>query len=429
MLNREQTRATALRSKSKRLALDYDAAREREGRAKALLDELLDRQRELTSVLDRANSALRRNQEVMAQATPQVNEMLQALPEREREAWIERLAGIRDLLTEDQPGEEGVARPAEVVLEWEKDTAVPVPPLEAEFELIRGDEPGHFDGEFILAAERREAPSMELDLPGEEAFAASVEPDIFSVPFRDDGFRLSPPPVGDPLTRLDDSFRLAIDPGDSTRLQRVFDLPEAAMVQPGQLQMFDGRHLLPILDSSFTLSVPDGGRTYLRLEPCPPDHFSRDSALPLGSPSLDAGGQLNVLIPALSLSLDSRFSLTPPNGEHSQLALDDTFHLEMPTPNGFAPTLSLPFPDVSGYPYPATHPALDFTAIADVPGLPCPIPEPPVPTTRACPRCGRESDASHVACPYCYAAMERQAAARSRGIVSRLMRVSGRNRE
>lgn len=286
MLNREQTRATALREKGKRLQFDYEAARERESRAKALLDELLERQRELTCVLDRANTALRRNEEILAQATPQMREMLQSLPEPDRESWIERLTGIQEFLTESEP---------------------------------------------------------------------AAEPD----------FALVPPVIG----CMDYSFRLILSPSEPCSANTEFDLAES------------------VAEDIYTLDV---------------------------------------LKPSLVLGLDSRFALTLPNGECERRALDDKFQLEAPAPNGCVPTFSLPFPNFPGQPDWETHPALDFDAIIDISAdLPETKPD-PIPSIRACPRCGRESDVSHAACPYCYAPMEKQVSERPRGIFGGLMRLGSR---
>lgn len=102
-----------LRQKSKILEMQYEDARERERNNHQLVTELLERQRELNVMLNRANIMLNRTQEAMALASIEFNEMAKALPEPKKAEWSERVArinelfkktGIQDAETAELPG-------------------------------------------------------------------------------------------------------------------------------------------------------------------------------------------------------------------------------------------------------------------------------------------------------------------------------------
>lgn len=96
-LNRAQRRVSALREKSKILEMQYHDARERERNTTGLVSELLERQRELNVMLNRANIMLNRTQEAMALSSMEMNEMVKALPEPKQAEWSDRVARVNEL--------------------------------------------------------------------------------------------------------------------------------------------------------------------------------------------------------------------------------------------------------------------------------------------------------------------------------------------
>lgn len=96
-LNRALRRVAALREKAKILEMQYNDAREREGNTNELVRELLERQRELNVMLNRANIMLNRTQEAMALTSLEFNEMVKALPEPKKAEWADRVARVNEL--------------------------------------------------------------------------------------------------------------------------------------------------------------------------------------------------------------------------------------------------------------------------------------------------------------------------------------------
>ena len=96
-LHRAQRQATGLRQKGKYLELQYGYARDREKNTNDLVMELLERQRELNVMLNRANIMLNRTQEVMALTSMEFNEMAKALPEPKKVEWSERVTKVNEL--------------------------------------------------------------------------------------------------------------------------------------------------------------------------------------------------------------------------------------------------------------------------------------------------------------------------------------------
>lgn len=96
-LNRAQRQVSGLRQKSKYLEVQSDDARNREGNTNDLVMELLERQRELNVMLNRANIMLNRTQEAMALSSMELNEMAKALPEPKKAEWVDRVARVNDL--------------------------------------------------------------------------------------------------------------------------------------------------------------------------------------------------------------------------------------------------------------------------------------------------------------------------------------------
>jgi hypothetical protein len=96
-LNRALRRLEGLREKSKLLEMQYEDAKSREKNSSELVMELLERQRELNVMLNRANIMLNRTQEAMALTSMEFNEIVKALPEPKKAEWSERVARVNEL--------------------------------------------------------------------------------------------------------------------------------------------------------------------------------------------------------------------------------------------------------------------------------------------------------------------------------------------
>lgn len=96
-LARALRRLEGLKEKSKLLETQYDDARNREKNSNDLVMELLERQRELNVMLNRANIMLNRTQEAMALTSMEFNEIAKALPEPKKAEWSERVAKVNEL--------------------------------------------------------------------------------------------------------------------------------------------------------------------------------------------------------------------------------------------------------------------------------------------------------------------------------------------
>ncbi len=96
-LSRALRQLAGYKQKSKVLEMQYKDARDREGNTNELIMELLERQRELNVMLNRANIMLNRTQEAMALSSMELNEMAKALPEPKKAEWAERVARVNEL--------------------------------------------------------------------------------------------------------------------------------------------------------------------------------------------------------------------------------------------------------------------------------------------------------------------------------------------
>ena len=96
-LAKANRQVAGLREKSKYLEMQYEDSRNREGNTNELIMELLERQRELNVMLNRANIMLNRTQEAMALSSMELNEMAKALPEPKKAEWADRVARVNDL--------------------------------------------------------------------------------------------------------------------------------------------------------------------------------------------------------------------------------------------------------------------------------------------------------------------------------------------
>jgi hypothetical protein len=96
-LNRTTRRMTGLKEKSRLLEMQYEDARSREQNSNTVVGELLERQRELNVMLNRANIMLNRTQEAMALSSMELNEMAKALPEPKKAEWADRVSRVNEL--------------------------------------------------------------------------------------------------------------------------------------------------------------------------------------------------------------------------------------------------------------------------------------------------------------------------------------------
>ncbi len=96
-LMRAQKQVAVLREKTKLLEEQCVDSRQREQHSNELVMELIERQRELNVMLNRANIMLNRTQEAIALTSIEFNEMAKALPEPKKAEWSERVAKINEL--------------------------------------------------------------------------------------------------------------------------------------------------------------------------------------------------------------------------------------------------------------------------------------------------------------------------------------------
>lgn len=110
-LARALSQKALLREKSRLLEEELAQARAREGNSTELVQQLIERQRELNVMLNRSNIMLNRAQEVNSLLSLEFNEVVQALPEPQRKEKEERISRIQELFRktgaleqeEDQP--------------------------------------------------------------------------------------------------------------------------------------------------------------------------------------------------------------------------------------------------------------------------------------------------------------------------------------
>lgn len=96
-LSKAQRQTAGLKEKSKCLEMQYGDSKNREQTNNELVMELLERQRELNVMLNRANIMLSRTQEAMALTSLEFNEMVKALPEPKKAEWSDRVSRINDI--------------------------------------------------------------------------------------------------------------------------------------------------------------------------------------------------------------------------------------------------------------------------------------------------------------------------------------------
>ena len=96
-LNKAQRQSAGLREKSKILEQQYDDARTRESNSNEIIMEILERQKELNIMLNRANIMLQRTQETMALTSMEFQELTKSLPAPEKKQLSDKIDRINDL--------------------------------------------------------------------------------------------------------------------------------------------------------------------------------------------------------------------------------------------------------------------------------------------------------------------------------------------
>lgn len=161
-LNRTMRRMTGLQEKSKLLEMQYEDSRARESNNNELVMELLERQRELNVMLNRANIMLNRTQEAMALSSMELNEMAKALPEPKKAEWADRVTRVNDLFRQTgvQDAELGAL---------ESGSASPSADSFDRSELKKGSEEAFGRKQSLWdAKERREPPRVQAEVIEEE---------------------------------------------------------------------------------------------------------------------------------------------------------------------------------------------------------------------------------------------------------------------
>lgn len=169
-LNRALRQVAGLRQKSKCLEMQYEDSKGREGNTNELIMELLERQRELNVMLNRANIMLNRTQEAMALSSMELNEMAKALPEPKKAEWADRVSRVNDLFK--QTGVEdaemgalqsGSAKPAEPSFareEMKKESEAAFGKKASIWDRKERHEPPHVQAEIV---EEEEAPQPQQE--------------------------------------------------------------------------------------------------------------------------------------------------------------------------------------------------------------------------------------------------------------------------
>ena len=167
-LHKAQRQATGLRQKSKYLEMQYGDAREREKNGNDLVMELLERQRELNVMLNRANIMLNRTQEVMALTSMEFNEMAKALPEPKKAEWSDRVTKVNELFKKT-----GIQDAEAIGLE----SSNPPPAESLESDDMRKESEDAFpkDGTIWKKPEKHEAPAIRAEAVEDDGEAKDHE--------------------------------------------------------------------------------------------------------------------------------------------------------------------------------------------------------------------------------------------------------------
>lgn len=163
-LNRARQMLSGLRQKSKYLEMQYEDSRAREHDNHQLVVELLERQRELNVMLNRANIMLNRTQEAMALASMEFNEMAKALPEPKKAEWSERVAKINELFKKSgvQDAELGALESENLAHEEPDAARLPDDTLDGDA-LRRESEEAFGSKRSVWEQPRREPPRVEAE--------------------------------------------------------------------------------------------------------------------------------------------------------------------------------------------------------------------------------------------------------------------------
>jgi len=177
-LNRARRQLAALREKGKYLGMQYEDARAREQRTNEIIAELLERQRELNVMLNRANIMLNRTQEAIALTSIEFNEMAKALPEPKKAEWAERVARINELFKKT-----GIQDAELIALDGSQTST----PESLDTDQLIKESHDVFGGKESIwdRARRREPPSVEaskVDEPDAQADAGRCEPEASAPP-------------------------------------------------------------------------------------------------------------------------------------------------------------------------------------------------------------------------------------------------------
>lgn len=158
-LNRALRQLAGYKQKSKYLEMQYQDSKGREGNTNELIMELLERQRELNVMLNRANIMLNRTQEAMALSSMELNEMAKALPEPKKAEWADRVAKVNDLFKQtgvadaEMGGlEAGSVKPADASFakeDMKKESEAAFPKRESIWERHERREPPHVQAEIV----------------------------------------------------------------------------------------------------------------------------------------------------------------------------------------------------------------------------------------------------------------------------------------
>ncbi|MCL5104089.1 MAG: hypothetical protein M1133_08240 [Armatimonadetes bacterium] len=165
-LNKSMRKAEGLKNKSKVLESQYQDSREREKNTNDLVMELLERQRELNVMLNRANIMLNRVHETMALTSVEFNEMAKALPEPKKAEWSDRVSRINELFKKTG------AHDAEVLGLESSNPSLDTDELKRESEEAFGKHESIWDRK-----EKREPPKVEAELVEEMPPHAATEPE------------------------------------------------------------------------------------------------------------------------------------------------------------------------------------------------------------------------------------------------------------
>jgi chromosome segregation ATPase len=164
-LIRAQRQIAGLKEKAKYLEMHYNDAKLREENTTDLVTALLERQRELNVMLNRANIMLNRTQETMALTSMEFNEMAKALPEPKKAEWSDRVQRINELFKKTGVQDAEMVGP-------ESSSQPEVPPLETDEMKKQSEEAFQKRESMWERTEQRKPPRIEAEAVEEEPVKA-----------------------------------------------------------------------------------------------------------------------------------------------------------------------------------------------------------------------------------------------------------------